>query len=453
MFRQPKGVFLLAFVQMWHRFSHYGLRVLLVLFMVQELKFSDGKAFGVFAVYSALVELGGLLGAYLAEKVLGLRRSVLLGGWIIGLGHLFLALDLFYLGLATIITGSSLFMSNVLALMGTIYGQGDQRRETGFTLFYMGINIGALLATILCATLAETMGWRWGFGVAAVGMLLANLALLKFRHLLSSRGEMPKRPKWGLLGKTLPLLTLFALGAMTFEQFALPMLPWITLFAMAFFSVRLWKDGERALPLALAALILFFTAEEQLGSSFLVYTERMGSGTFFGIPIATGTLLSVNPFIVISCGALAILLIRRIRSAGMRLALPFGIVSLAFLGLGLAGFAFVPKSMPLALPAAIVALISFAELLIGPMSYSLCSEVAERRKDPKIAALVPMGFSLAASLGGLTSKGLAFPGFPLGFCLIALILLIGGGILALHAVKTPSQALDGMRATGKDENP
>jgi POT family proton-dependent oligopeptide transporter len=438
---------------MWHRFSHYGLRVLLVLFMVQELNFSDGKAFGVFAVYSALVELSALFGAYLAEKVLGLRRAVLLGGWIIGLGHLFLALDQFYLGLAVVIAGSGLFMTNVLALMGSLYGKDAPGRESGFTLFYMGINVGALLATLLCATLAETMGWKWGFGVAAVGMLVANLALLRFQGLLGNVGRKPERPKMGILSSGLPLIMLFALAALTFQEFALPLLPWATLAAMGFYSMKLWRQGERALPLALVALVLFFTAEEQLGTSFIVYTERLGSGKLFGVPIATGSLLSVNPVIVISCGVAAILLLRKMQSIGARLALPFSLVALAFLLLGLAGFVFAPGTMTLALPAAVIALISFAELLIGPMSYSLCSEVATRRKDPKIAALVPMGFSLAATLGGLTSKGIALPGYPLGFCLIALLLFIGGGALSLYAVEAPFQAPGGVGAAGKDEEP
>src|SRR5579864_3838664 len=120
--RQPKAVFLLAFVQLWNRFSHYGMRALLLLYMFKVLKTPDPVAIGIFAVYCALVELGGVFGAYLAEKFLGLRSAVMLGGWLIGIGHLLLALELnFFAALGFVILGSCLYTTNVATFLGEFY--------------------------------------------------------------------------------------------------------------------------------------------------------------------------------------------------------------------------------------------------------------------------------------------------------------------------------------------
>ena len=163
LFNQPKATFLLSFVQLWNRFSHYGMRTLLVLFMINVLQYPTASALGIYAVFCTLVELGGVFGTMFAEKFLGLRRCIMLGGWIIALGHLSLALHLFFPGLALLILGSSLFSTNLTALMGLFYAADDPRRTSGFTLFYMGINIGAFLATILCGFLSHTYAWEMSF--------------------------------------------------------------------------------------------------------------------------------------------------------------------------------------------------------------------------------------------------------------------------------------------------
>jgi proton-dependent oligopeptide transporter, POT family len=147
LFKQPKAVFLLAFVQLWNRFSHYGMRALLLLYMINMQMFSDGAAIGIFAVYCALVELGGVFGAHLAQRFLGLRRAVMVGGWLIGIGHLLLALEIdFFIALGFVIVGSCLYTTNVATLLGEYYPEGDERREQGFTIFYMSINVGAFAA-------------------------------------------------------------------------------------------------------------------------------------------------------------------------------------------------------------------------------------------------------------------------------------------------------------------
>ena len=178
---QPKALMLIASVQMWECFSFYGMRVLLVLYMIHQLGWSDAQAFGIFALYTGLVEFGGIIGGMVAEKFLGLKRAISLGGWLIMSGHLTLALGesfLFFRALALIIVGSSFFSTNLSALLGLFYGENDARRESGFTLDHAAINLGSLLASLLCGYVGELLGWNYGFGLAAIGMLSGNLTFL-----------------------------------------------------------------------------------------------------------------------------------------------------------------------------------------------------------------------------------------------------------------------------------
>lgn len=423
LFKQPKAVFLLAFVQLWNRFSHYGMRALLLLFMINMQKFPDSIAIGIFAIYCALVELGGVFGAYLAEKILGLRRAVMLGGWLIGIGHLLLALELdFFTALGFVIVGSSLYTTNVATLLGEYYPQGDARREQGFTIFYMSINIGAFVATLLCGYIAETYGWHLGFGLAAIGMVLANISLLCFRKHLLGKGEPPAQKKRSLLALILALVSALGLAVFALHQHpvSVSMIPWITSGLLIWIFIRL---SAKTLIIAAVGLILFFVAEEQISSSLLIFAERLSNGS-----VPAVSLLAINPLIIILGGPLASAILRRLQSPALRLLLPFLIASSAFILL----YAPVPG---LVLIGGVIGLISFAELLIGPVTYSACSEAAMSRKDPKIMALMPLGFAMAASLGGIYSRTVAGDAFDIhrygnGFGLMALGLLIVGGILA-----------------------
>src|SRR5690348_14292917 len=138
---QPKAVYMLSFVDLWNRFSHYGMRALLVLFMIKVLQFSDAAAFGIYTTFCALDKCGAIFGGWIAEKFLGLRRAVFWGGWLVAGGHLCLSFNQFFLGLLLLIIGSSLFTTNIIALVGYFYQVDDERRSSGFTLFYMSINI------------------------------------------------------------------------------------------------------------------------------------------------------------------------------------------------------------------------------------------------------------------------------------------------------------------------
>jgi len=445
LFNQPKATFLLCFVQMWNRFSYYGMRALLVLFMLHVLHFAAPFALGVYAIFCALIELGGVLGTLLATKLLGLRRSIMLGGWIILCGHLALVMGWFFPGLALLIVGSSLFSTNINALMGDFYAVKDERRSSGFTLFYMGINIGALLATLLCGFLAFTVGWNIGFGVAAIGMLTANIVLLKYRHLLKGKGEAPvevsKRKKLSVIPILIGLGGLATL-ALLGQHIALYLLPIIAGGAgfMIWRNLRKKKVQLKGLGISLAALVLFFAGEEQFGSSLMVYADKMTSHTIFGLHIASTSILALNPIVIILFGALASGVFRRIRSRFARIIIPFAIAGIAFAGLALF-HSFIPD-LSLVPIMVLIGIISFAELFVGPMSYSNCSQIASEAQDPKVMALVPIGFAMANLLGGGISKLIVKGGFDPGFLLLGILLLVGGLVLgALHKFKVKKEVL------------
>lgn len=181
MFGHPKGLGLLFFVEMWERFSYYGMRALLILYLVNHLEWSDSKAAHLYGTYTGLVYLTPIFGGWLADQFIGTRRSLVIGAIIIALGHFTLAFEsmpMFYTGLGLIIVGTGFFKPNVSTMVGQIYAEGDPRRDSGFTIFYMGINLGAFIAPLICGYLGQKIGWHWGFGAAGVGMVLGLVTYL-----------------------------------------------------------------------------------------------------------------------------------------------------------------------------------------------------------------------------------------------------------------------------------
>ena len=174
----PKALFYLFFAEMWERFSFYGMRALLVLYIIKDYMASvennEEIAYGIYAAYGALVYATPLLGGFLADRFIGYRKAIMLGGILMAAGHFFMAFptDFFFYGaLGLLIAGNGFFKPNISSLVGSLYEEGDIKRDSGFTIFYMGINLGAAVAPLLCGYIGETWGWHYGFGLAGVGML------------------------------------------------------------------------------------------------------------------------------------------------------------------------------------------------------------------------------------------------------------------------------------------
>ncbi len=196
----PKGLFVLFLAEMWERFSYYGMRALLIFYLVQHWLFSDAEASVVYGAYTALVYITPVVGGYLADKYLGQRKAVLFGAILLTFGHFFMAfegdggqadpvINVFWLALALIIVGSGFLKANISVIVGQLYPRTDVRRDAGYTIFYMGINVGAATASIICGYLGQTYGWQYGFGLAGIGMLIGLIFFILGKPLLRGRGE------------------------------------------------------------------------------------------------------------------------------------------------------------------------------------------------------------------------------------------------------------------------
>ncbi len=219
----PKGLFVLFFAEMWERFSYYGMRALLIFYLTKHWLFSDSDAGIIYGAYTALVYITPVVGGYLADKWLGQRKAVLFGAILLTFGHFIMgiegnggqdpaALNIFWLALAFIIVGAGFLKANISVIVGQLYPRTDARRDPAYTIFYMGINLGAFLGSLLCGYIGETYGWSYGFGLAGVGMLLGLIVFIWGKPLLLGRGE-PSQPlsrgtEWGLYAVGLALVAL-----------------------------------------------------------------------------------------------------------------------------------------------------------------------------------------------------------------------------------------------------
>lgn len=202
LFGHPIGLFVLFFTEMWERFSYYGMRALLVLYLMAAvdtggtlagLGWSKVQAYSLYGTYTMLVYVAAIPGGFLADKILGQKKAVMYGGLTLCLGHLVLALPgvtAFYSGLGLIIAGVGLLKPNISTMVGGLYKTGDERRDKGFNIFYMGINIGAVLSGVVVGTVGEVYGWHYGFGLAGIGMLLGQAVYMWGQKYLVGVGEL-----------------------------------------------------------------------------------------------------------------------------------------------------------------------------------------------------------------------------------------------------------------------
>ena len=198
----PKGLYMLFFAEMWERFSYYGMRAILIFYLTQHWLFSDSKSNLVYGAYTSLVYITPVLGGYLADRYLGQRKAVLFGGLLLALGHTLMAVEgtggqddptinVFWAALAFIIVGSGFLKANISVMVGQLYRLTDVRRDGAYTIFYMGINVGAAIGTILVAYLGQTIGWAFGFGLAGIGMLAGLVVFVLGKSALKGAGEAP----------------------------------------------------------------------------------------------------------------------------------------------------------------------------------------------------------------------------------------------------------------------
>lgn len=452
--KQPKALTLLFSVQMWECFSYYGMRALLLLYLVEQLGFADKRAYGVYGLYGALTEFGGIFGGLLADKLLGLRAAIVLGGLIMMGGHLCMALGdhsiFLFAGLALIIVGSGLFTSNISALLGLFYGPEDDRREEGFTLFYVGINLGALLATILCGWVGETYGWHYGFGLAAGGLLLGLIAFFYFGSVLEDKGYPPRHiKKREMIGLTfgLGIAVAAVIVVLNMEHIFLDLMAPLCILLVGYTLFQLMWDKTLKLRnlilflLFLGALIIFFAAESQAASSLIIFNDRYGSGMVAGFELPSTWLLALNPFVILVGGYLIAHYLKRGQKGDSLYPIVLALLASAAAYAGLACFLGMHSTaIPTAAVMGVIITISLAELFIGPAFYAFCSHAATEKHQGMMMGLVPMGFALAEVFSGQMNKAMALEDaaemgsiflFTQGFYKIALYLVVAAVVVAV----------------------
>jgi POT family proton-dependent oligopeptide transporter len=283
--RHPPGLYLLFTTEMWERMSYYGMRNILTLFLVAAvaaggLEYSKKEALDIYGWYTGLVYLTPLVGGYLADHYLGQRKSVLIGGTLMMLGQFSLATPskaAFFLGLALLIIGNGFFKPNISTMVGGLYRQGDARRDAAFTIFYMGINTGSILASAVCGTIGEKVAWRLGFASAGVGMALGLITqLLLGNRLLGDIGKAPSKAPTSQ-------------SAASAEDANRPLTT---------------EEKDRVLVILILALftIAFWSAFEQAGGLLNLYTDEKVNRVVMGWTVPTTWMQSVNPWFIVLLG-------------------------------------------------------------------------------------------------------------------------------------------------------
>jgi POT family proton-dependent oligopeptide transporter len=333
-FGHPRGLSTLFFTELWERFSYYGMRAILILFMtaapaVGGLGFDTGTAGAVYGLYTSMVYMMSLPGGWIADRLIGQQAAVLWGGVLIMLGHFTMAvpsLSTFYLGLLLIVLGTGLLKPNVSAIVGQIYEPDDVRRDAGFSIFYMGINIGGFTAPLVCGYLGQRVDWHLGFGAAGVGMAVGLLQYQLGRKRLGDAGRYPAPPASpeaaqqlrsrtlgvgaALFGLLLLVLAGGALGLWQVSPIGVADAAGYVLLALvlAFFGwlyfVADWTPGERkrlyAIGVFFLAASLFWSLFEQAGSTLNLFAERATDSTLLGIDFPSSYFQSLNSLYIIA---------------------------------------------------------------------------------------------------------------------------------------------------------
>ena len=281
LFGHPTGLYILFFTEMWERFSYYGMRALFVLFLVAETTSSNAgfgwtneEALALYGTYTMLVYLASVPGGWVADRLLGQRKTVMLGGALLCIGHAVLAFNseiAFYIGCLFIILGVGGLKPNISSMVGGLYKPKDERRDIGFYIFYMGINIGGFLAPILCGYIGEKYNWHYGFGLAAIGMLLGQgVYLWGQKYLVHVGNKMSVKNEADRVLLERPL-------------------------------TKIEKDRVKVLLISFLLIILFWAAFEQAGGLMNLYASQKTDRNFFGLfEIPASVFQSVNSFFIIT---------------------------------------------------------------------------------------------------------------------------------------------------------
>ncbi len=463
----PRGIYTLYFLEMWERMSYYGMRSLLVLFMTAEtmrqgMGLEPKVAAAIYGLYTCAVYLVALPGGWIADRLLGAQRSVMYGGMIIALGHFTLAIPdsrAFFLGLLIVVMGTALLKPNASAMVGQLYPEGGSRRDAGFTLFYMGVNLGAFIGPLVCGGLRDSKGWHWGFGAAGVGMVAGVIQYWVTRRHLGAAGLVPANPTlepgraWaviaGVVGLMFLVFGLAATGVVTIDPLAVArhtsaviLTVAVLWFGWAFFLAGLTLEERKRIGVVGILFItsaLFWSGFEQMGSSMSLFAEKLTDRHVFGWNMPAEWFQSINAFFILllapACSALWLLLDRKGRSAELTVKMAWGLL---LLGAGFVVMYFASlriQSVALVAPWWLVTtylLHTIGELFLSPVGLSAVTKLSPPRLSGQMMGVwflaTALGNLLAGLLGGhlATESTVAMPG---AFLRVASVALGAGTLL------------------------
>jgi len=448
MFNQhPKGLYTLFFTEMWERMSYYGMRGILVLFMTASildggLQFDNVSASAIYGIYSACVYLVALLGGWLADRHIGQQKAILYGGMIIMLGHFLLAftnLQTFYLGLIFVVLGTGLLKPNISAIVGGLYENDLNKKESGFTIFYMAINIGSVLGFFICGFLGENVGWHYGFGAAGIGMAFGLIQFILTKSNLGSIGLKPsielnneaKKKELRIFNSFMLIFFLIIfLGLFGYVSFdPIPIANILTLvilliaimyFLYLFFFGNLSEEEGKKIALI---VVLFFGAAffwsgfDQAGSSFNIFAKEYTDRIILGWEYPASWLQVLNPVLVVILSPFMAYMWLFLGKRMLDPSLPFKFgLGLIFMAIG---FIFIATGASVAMQEGMAGakwlLLTYlfhtiGELTLSPIGLAAISNLSPKRFVGQMMGIWFLASSLGAIIAGLLSGQATYSG-------------------------------------------
>ena len=456
--RQPRALPTIFFTEMWERFSYYGMRALLVLYLVNALHYERADALEIYGLYTGLVYLSPLLGGWLADRYLGTRKAVLIGGITMALGHFAMAFEpLLYLALGLLIAGNGFFKPNMATLLGSLYRENDPRRDGGFTIYYMGVNLGAFFSPLVAGTLGEKVGWHYGFASAGVGMCLGIAQFLWGQERLGDAGLGGGKKRLDARDWVHVIVISAAMVPLVYAVMAAwkvvgPVwdpLPGLGKLAIVLAIVAaLWAIGhvrakhrveaghepltreewERIIAIVVMGffVIFFWMGFEQAGGTMNLFADKLTDRNIGGWEIPASYFQSINPLaIIILLGPLMAILWKRVDSSRYAIPTPAKMaLGLAFLGLGFVVMAFgdqraeaIGKVGPLWLVFAYL-LHTTGELCLSPVGLSMVTKLSPARVAALMMGTWYLANAIANYLAGVLEEMLKGTSIPLYWFLV-----------------------------------
>ena len=413
--KNPHSLTTLFFTEMWERFSYYGMRALLVLYLVNSLNYSNAEALHIYAIYTGLVYLTPIIGGYLADRYLGTQKTIFIGGITMMLGHFLMAFpNLLYLAMGLLIIGNGYFKPNISTLLGKLYKTNDTRRDSGFSIFYIGINLGAFLAPLIVGYVGETINWHYGFAIAGIGMFAGLMQFYFGQNKIIEEDTSKKTIKlnssdWGSILFfsliNIPIILLVFkinsyINIYIYEILFLTFIYLIILFLNKKNKISLINnDVKKVTYIGILSLfvIFFWIGFEQAGGSLTLYASNSVDRNFLGFIIPASFFQSINPLIIIILGPLIANFWLRIDNSKYKIntsqKMGLGLILLSF------GFFLIMyvnntsvSSISLWWLVGVYFLHTLGELCLSPIGLSMVTKVSPK----KIASLM-MGFWFLSS--------------------------------------------------------